>query len=175
MWSFALGGQFGFQQTALPGLPVGGGPFIEVRRDGTGPLAPALRLALLAAGSGTEETNRGRVELTLHLVRLTACPVRLPSASVFALRPCALLESGRLSGSGAGTDDPDSADVAWWGAGSALRGEARLRSWFTVELEAGAVFPLIRDRFVFGPEPARVGYAVPAVAGTFSAGLQFQL
>jgi hypothetical protein len=40
----------------------------------------------------------------------------------------------------------------------------------SLDAEAGLIFPLGRDRFVFGPEPAVSGYATPALAGTFSLG-----
>jgi hypothetical protein len=75
------------------------------------------------------------------------------------LQPCLRLEGGALSASSsAGLDGPVNAVRPWLAAGALGRAQLRV-GWLSLEAEAGAGLPLVRDTFVF--EPRVVSYQAP--------------
>jgi hypothetical protein len=162
--------QVGSFMSALPGVPVGFGVFLGVSAWPATVFAPLLRWGYVAAGKGTADTERGDVQVSLGMARGLGC-VFAWRASIVALRPCAFFELGHLDGAGENTTLPTTEAAAWRSLGTLARAEFRISSMVSLDAEAGLVFPLARDRFVFGPPPPVVGFAVPPVAGSFSLGL----
>jgi len=156
--------------TALPETPLGFGAFLGVAAWPETVFAPVLRWGYVAAGDGTNETERGDVRVSLGTARGLGC-VFAWKTDLVTLRPCTLFELGSIAGSGQNTTLPATETVAWRSVGVLGRGELRLNSILSLEAEAGLVFPLSRDRFVFGPAPPVVGFEAPAVTGTISLGL----
>jgi hypothetical protein len=164
------GVQTGSFMTALPETPLGFSVFLAVSAWQASVFAPVLRWGYVAAGTGRSETERGDVLVSLGTMRGLGC-VFAWKASPLTLRPCALFELGSLKGRGDNTTQAATETIAWRSLGILARAELRAFPWLSVDAEAGAVFPLSRDRFVFGPEPATVGFAPPVVTATLSLGL----
>jgi len=156
--------------TALPEAPFGLAAFVAVSAWQATLLAPALRWGYAASGTGRSETERGDVLVSLGTMRGVGC-VFAWKASHVTLRPCALFELGSLKGRGDNTSEATTETISWRSLGVLARAEFRTLSWLSVDAEAGAVFPLSRDRFVFGPDPSAVGYAPPVVTATLSVGV----
>jgi hypothetical protein len=156
--------------TALPGSSLGFAGFLELRAWRGSLAAPLLRLGYVSAGSGVDSTERGDAQVGLATFRAVGCVLEWPRDSRVSLRPCAVWELGRLSGSGEQTSEGSKANVTWQSVGALGRATFEIFPLVSVDAEAGLIFPLVRDRFVFGPEPVVTGYATPALGGTFSLG-----
>lgn len=156
--------------TALPQVPLGVAGFVEVSSVNEGLLRPRLRLGIVDAGAGETRTERGSVRVSLVTSRALFCPLAW-QRSRFTLTPCAMFELGSLKGRGEQTLNRGEAAVLWRSAGVSARAALELAPAVALEAEAGLVFPLLRDRFVFGPSPVLAGFETPATAGTFSLGI----
>jgi len=163
----AQGGEF---FTALPNSPLGFASFLELRAWRSSTVAPLLRVGYVSVGSGVGDTERGRARVSLTTLRTLGCVLQWPRDSALSLRPCAVWELGRLHGSGEETVSGSTAHVFWQSVGALGRASFEIFPLVSIDAEAGLIFPLRRDRFVFGPEPVVSGYANPAFAGTLSLG-----
>jgi hypothetical protein len=154
-----------------PGPPLGGEPFVAVDREGDVFAGPELRLSALIMQSGTVTTNVGTATLTLRAVALEACPLRLALGAQAAFRPCAGAQVGELEGFGKGSmlTQPRSASFPWYGTYVVGRIDATFLRILLVEAGAGAIIPLRRDSFYFGPNTPI--YGVPAAGAVASAGV----
>jgi len=108
--------------------------------------------------------------VSLATMRTVGCVLAWPHELPFRLQPCAVWELGRLRGSGEATIAGSTASVTWHSVGALGRATLEIVPLVSVDAEAGVIFPLQRDRFVFGPAPVVSGYATPALAATFSLG-----
>jgi hypothetical protein len=154
----------------LPEPSLGFGGFLELRAWGESFVAPLLRVGYVAAGDGTVRTTRGNARVTLATMRTVGCVLAWPRERRFKLQPCALWELGRLQGRGEQTSASSTATVAWHSLGALGRATLELFPLVSLDADAGLIFPLKRDRFVFGPAPVVSGYAIPAAAATFALG-----
>jgi len=162
--------QVGVFFTALPSTPLGFAGFLELRAWRGSVAAPLLRLGYVSAGSGVESTQRGDAHVGLETFRAVGCVLEWPRAAQVSLRPCAVWELGQLSGSGEQTTAGSQVASTWHSLGALGRATFEVFPLVSVDAEAGLIFPLVRDRFVFGPAPNVTGYAAPALGGTFSLG-----
>jgi hypothetical protein len=164
----------GAMSTAMPGLAA----YVEVAREASTPFAPSLRLGFQHA-TYPDNTTVGGVDgvsgfpvatvsttFTRDVGRLDACPVRWAStpawsASVLSAQPCARLDAGVLRAEGSSAS-ARSAHFPWVAPGALLRLRWSEPRWF-VDAEAGAVFPLVRERFTYAP--GFLVHEVPGAAG----------
>jgi len=156
--------------TGLPGSPLGFAGFLELRAWRRSFVAPLLRLGYVSAGSGVDSSERGDAHVALATFRALGCVLEWPREAWVSLRPCAVWELGQLSGSGEQTTAGTKATATWHSLGALGRATFEVFPLVSVDAEAGLIFPLVRDRFVFGPEPSVTGYATPALGGTVSLG-----
>jgi len=157
--------------TALPDSPLGFAGFLELSAWRGSIAAPLLRLGYVSAGSGVESSERGEAHVALETFRAVGCVLEWPRAARMSLRPCAIWELGRLSGRGEQTASGSKASATWHTLGALGRASFEVFPLVSLDAEAGLIFPLIRDRFVFGPAPVTPGYVTPAVGATVSLGL----
>jgi hypothetical protein len=153
--------------------------YVEVIRDVPEGLAPALRLGVEAvSGSGgvaVDQTGyaNGFAKLSRQVLRADGCPLRLVaarpwSASTFELWGCARFDAGRVSVVDPNQPAPPDTQRAWVAAGAIghVRWVARRLFFY---LEGGAMFPLVRARFVV--QPSWTVYEIPAMTGAGGLGV----
>jgi hypothetical protein len=123
-----------------------------------------------ATASGTH----GSAELEWLAGQLSACPFAEQATSRWDIRGCALLQLGRLRGTGYQTVSPAARSILWSGGGLQLEGRFDLLGPLWLGWEAAMVFPFTRERFYL-EAPEETLHRVPAVAGSFGlgAGLRF--
>jgi hypothetical protein len=93
---------------------------------------------------------------------LAVCPLRLDLARPLSFRPCAAFSAGSLEADGANVTAPVSRTRPWLSAeavGRLVWGPVR---FLAVEIEGGALAPILRESFFF--EPGFPIYEAPAVA-----------
>jgi hypothetical protein len=170
-WSFRPSFGAGARVTTATGPGWSLGPSLELgleaERDGR--RGPALRLAFERVSSPTETTRAGDADFTTTLGRLSLCPLRLPTTGALFAAPCAGFELGELHGEGTRTTGPDEASLLWLAADPFVSLAYRPLRILSVELEAGAVFPLVRGRFIFAP--ALPVFSIPIAGFGARAGL----
>jgi hypothetical protein len=107
------------------------------------------------------------------MARLEACPTLFQVARSLALVPCAAGEVGRLSARGSASNIvPISAERWWVAAGITAALHLRQGPWFA-RLGAYALFPAIRDKFVF-QDPDQDIHRPSALVSGASLGLGFE-
>ncbi len=168
-----LGAQASVARLVAPHLNVGGALAVRLRLEQKRLLSPSLGLSLLHTDNGLFESSR-HVSLQLSGLGLSLCPLRVKPVPRLRLEPC-------LSGLGArlharGRDLPEARQVtrSWWGAGALARAALELQARLSVEVEAGALIPLISRSFVALPNETSLG-ATPAVAPFANLGITYVL
>ncbi len=169
-WTFGTFASGGVRSGTSPVLAPMVGASIEVRRTGDAWIAPRFRMSGLHAWSESTSTQ-GTMKYQLMTSAVDACVVQLPLHRERAsLCPIARLEigsqravgiegQGRGAGSGAGL---------WLAASGMVRAQTTIARGLTLELDAGALFPLVRNEIVRGID-STVSYSIPAVAWTAAA------
>jgi hypothetical protein len=145
--------------------------FLEARLERSSPLAPSARLSLSGAASSSVDAPPGSATFRLLAAALDACPLEVRFAPALRATPCAFVELGVLTGSGAGVDLPDVKSRRW----VALGGSARL-TWILLgslflEAHGRLEAPLARDTFVLAAPERVVVHTVPAVLGSAELGV----
>lgn len=132
---------------------------------------------LLGVYWGRDDVPVGQREGRAHFERwssyLVGCPLRFPRETALALRPCASLDVGRISGQGLRVNDAEESAALLASAGMDVRLE-----WSILErLELGALFggavALSRPRFYFSPEITALEVAPGGLRMGASASLSF--
>jgi len=155
-YRFALGLQLGLRSGIAPGLSPGGGVFGEVSRR---PGGPGLRLSLsLDYGTGdtrglpvTAIVYGGRVEVHAWSWRWSA----------LSLAPCVGIDLGLLEASAGEASGGRRDRGAWAAAGGHLRASLEVGESLALELQLGAVAPLVR--YSLGAVDGRDLYRIDAV------------
>jgi hypothetical protein len=90
------------------------------------------------------------------------------------LEPCVAASAAQLRASGRDLPDAISVTRSWWAAGAV--GRVALSPWagFSLEVEGGALLPLVERRFVVEPSGRSLG-TTPTVAPFVTAGLAHAL
>lgn len=157
--------------TALADLVLSGRVFGEISfgEDGRGFVAPAFRLAASRSLDRDRMPAIGTASLHWTQAALEGCPLRFLLVPTLAARPCVGISGGVLNAEGTVAGAARQRSRPW----SSLSAHGRL-SWepsstFSLEIEAGAVLPLVRETFFF--EPSVPVYEAPIVAFLGRAGL----
>jgi hypothetical protein len=144
---------------------------IEVVLEREELFAPSLRLSGYNVLGNEVTTAIGKARFDWTLARVSLCPLRW-SVAFLAIRPCALVDVGRLHSEGYDTSRPEEHASFWAALGAAARAEVRPHRILAIEVELGASFPLSNERFFF--DPAVDAYEVnPGVYGLVGIGLRF--
>jgi hypothetical protein len=117
----------------------------------------------------------GSARFSFAGARLRGCAPSWALGGAFELRPCALVEAGALFALGY-IDDPKSQVDPWLAAGAAVRLSRTMGSG-ALRLEAGPVFPIVRNQYVFGPAegPNTRAHEVPWVGLYLALGGSLQI
>jgi hypothetical protein len=125
-----------------------------------------LEVALQSTLEQSRTAASGIASFDWTALSLLACPLRFPTRGAVGARPCAVVELGELTGVGLSTERGAKAGMLWLAPGAVLRLEAPLSGRLTLELGAGIVTPLVRDRFYFEPRSEEnVALKVPIWGG----------
>jgi hypothetical protein len=152
----------GVAPTAMIGIPV----FLEARQL----LGQrSWRVGFAYAASDTTAAN-GRASFSWMAAHLQLCPVGVERHRTFLLESCAWFEVGGLSAAGAVVANPRAETRLWLAPGILGRVRWRVSPRVFTEIEIGAGFPLIRDRFYFGPADTTI-HQVPWLTETGRIGL----
>jgi hypothetical protein len=151
----------GFVGTAgvAPQPMYGGQVFAELGvRPGRRWFAWAARLNLRHVRREGLEFAEGNAHFRLSTAGAELCPFRVPVPTL-ELGPCLTGELGLLEAEGTENAAPQQSQRAWTALGALLRAGVALDR-VGLEVSAGAVAPLRRDRFLIGPEIGRVDFLV---------------
>lgn len=162
-WRWALGAHGG--AVAADGIAPRLGAFVDTAARRT-----ALRLWIFGAES-TRAGGPGDARIRWLGGRLDGCPAAAATERV-ALRSCATLEGGVLSGVGRGVEAAREITRPWIAAGLAARLEWTAADALRLEVEVGAAAPFVRDGFRF--DPSQPLYETPVIVGHTSAGVGFR-
>jgi hypothetical protein len=156
---------------AAPGPVLDVAAFADIARDPNAFLAPAFRLSVHRTSQADVDVTQTTASFVWTFARAEACPWRFDLARSLALRPCALVDGGALSGDGGGGVGFRAATHLrpWVAAGSLGRLEWVLVGPLALEAEGGLTVPLLRETFAF--DSAVNVYTPPAVVGFGSLGL----
>ena len=166
-WRFDFSGEGTMSTGAVPSLDPGLAAYLELLDEIPSFFAPSIRLGVeISAKQGfAAADNVSRLVARLDACSFRAAATRPWSDDALTLEPCARIDVGRV-------------DLQSWATGAQTRTErpwvapaALLRLRWTspgvfVELEGGALFPLIRDHFSVDGS----SFAVPPIGATTGLG-----
>jgi hypothetical protein len=101
------------------------------------------------------------------------CPLRYAVAESLALRPCASVELGRISGSGRSVGAPAQSAALLASAGLEARLEWRMSEHVQLGAHLGGVLAISRPRFFFAPDYTALAVPALGMRTGASAGLSF--
>lgn len=104
---------------------------------------------------------------------VVGCPLRFPRSGPVAVRPCADLDLGRVTGEGRGARDLARSSALLATAGTELRLEWSILEHIELGAMLGGVVTLSRPRFFFVPEVTALSVAPFGARGGASASLSF--
>jgi hypothetical protein len=144
--------------------------FVELGREQPVALrrwTPSVRLGFERGFGASAQVPAGGAEFTWTTGRVDGCAA-LSAAPAFAFGQCLGFDAGDLQGVGK-IAHPRDASRMWLAVEGLARGRLKVGSPLFLEVEAGAVVPLLRYTFVF--DPGTYIYAVPAIGAKGSAGI----
>jgi hypothetical protein len=153
----------GIAPTVAPGAAFG----LLVLDPSPTVFAPALGADGEFASATAVRSELGTASFTWLAGRLWGCPLRYQSTS-FALRPCASFDAGFVRARGDEAFRARTQTAPWVAAGPLARLDWMASRIASFVFQAGAVFPLSRDSYVFLPDD--VVHEVPVVALSASVG-----
>jgi hypothetical protein len=126
----------------------------EVAVDGSGILAPEVRIGGSLTESRSLSTNDGTGVLMWSRGLIEVCPLRFQLAATLDVRPCVTSAGGGLhvQGHGTGTSKPPTTQP-WFEVGGAALMEWTLIGPLVLQGEAGVSLPLARETFYFAQSP----------------------
>lgn len=161
-WRGEAGFMAGATGGVAPSVAPFYGPWLGWEPSATGSWRPELRLAALV-GRATAATNAGHASFTWTAARAALCIPHLALGEQLDAAPCLLADAGRVHGAGYATDHPQTQNATWLALGLQAMVSWTLDDTLIVSAQAGAVSPLIRDRFLF--LPSTPVHRLPGLAG----------
>ncbi|RYZ05833.1 MAG: hypothetical protein EOO73_18140 [Myxococcales bacterium] len=172
-WQWQAGAQASLGQMVAPHLQAGGALLGRARWERQRPLSPSFTLSLGHSRNELFESSR-HAGVALTGVSLSGCPVSLWLGTAVRLEPCLTASAAELKASGRDLPAAASVSRSWWGAGALARVSVSAWSGLSLEVEGGALVPLIERRFVVEPSGRSLG-STPDVAPFVTAGLAHAL
>jgi hypothetical protein len=115
-------------------------------------MAPSFRVSLGYATHNGFVVEGGTAHFAYAGANAEMCPLRLPPAKNLVFRPCVMADFGFVVARGSETLNPRSAVRPWADIGTGARLAWMLGGDIGVELDVGCMFPISRDRFLFGTD-----------------------
>jgi len=150
-WHVSAGAELAVSQGAAPSVLPVGEVFVGASRAESA-WSWDTRVALGYAAPTSADVPLGRAEFGLVFARADDCPWTARWARQFAASPCVSFEAGRLHAEGIAGPvivAPNQATVWWLAPGVRARLDWNLGDVWFAEAGIGALFPLIRESFVF--------------------------
>jgi len=178
-WRVGLSSEGTLSGGASPSLLLGIAIYAELAHGSRSVFSPTLRLGVetTAPGSGTvasesSQLNAPSITFSRRVARADVCPFRFSmrqawSSDALSADACARLDVGVLEAESSENPGPPHTHYAWVASGALVR-IRWVASWLFFDVEGGAMVPLVRERFDFGP--AAQVFEVPAVAGVMGIG-----
>ena len=159
LW-WAAGASAALTGGVAPRPSLSEGLFLELGRGRNPGLSANVRLAGVHA-HGSVTARAGSADFDLLALRVASCPYRVGAR--VALSGCASFDLGRLQGRGSHTLAAQSRSATWLGPGGFVDAELQVLPGLRLQLELGALLPLARDSFYFGPD--ETVHRIPTLAG----------
>lgn len=168
---FELGAQAALAQMVTPHVNVGGNVLARARLDRG--FEASLSVALLHTRNELFQSSR-HAALRVTGISLTACPAQLTLLGVLRIEPCLSGTGAQLEAIGRELPVTHSVKRSWWGVGGL--GRASVSPWqgVSLEVEGGALVPLVDRELVVMPSGASLG-ATPAFAPFANVGVSYAL
>lgn len=167
---YVAGGSLGVLGGIGPALAPSAGAFVEVERKYRS-LSSALRFGVEGAWT-TSDLRGGTQTYEWIAAALRVRPIELDLSPHLALAPWAGFQVAGHRGTTRDVRSPSSSTALWLAPtlGAAIRYD--LAAHVGLELQAGAVFPLLRTRYFLAPNSTI--FEVPAVSAAASLGLRIR-
>jgi hypothetical protein len=128
-------------------------------------IAPSLRASLGVATHAGFVVDGGTAHFTFAATNIEICPLRIPPGGPLVLRPCIMADVGLVFASGSDALNARGAARPWADLGAGGRLEWMFGSRLGMDLDVACMFPVWRDRFLFGSRSFhRVAWAGGVVA-----------
>lgn len=163
-WTIGAGGEVAALSNAVVALRIFGELDVGGRL-----FAPSIRIAATRTIPVDRAAPIGSAALTWTTGGVEISPLRLDLASTIVARPCAGVAVGVLDAAGAGIATPRSETRAWFAATVHGRLVWAVAPALAIELEGGAILPILRESFFF--DPNILVYRAPAISGFGRLGL----
>lgn len=165
-WSSAVG----LAYVRAPRDALGARVDAQIARSVTDRIAPALRLSWGFADFDTVPPNGGEASFRFETARASGCALVDLAPAPFTVAPCLGLDIGALTAKSRNVPQAGQSSTPWSAMSGVLRASWSLRSWLSLEGEAGLLVPFTRPTFAL-TEPVRIVYRVPNVLFSAGAGL----
>lgn len=172
-WQWEAGAQASLGRMVAPHLQAGGGLLGRARWERPSAFSPSLTLSLSHTRNELFESSR-HVGMALTGLSLAICPFSLRLHAAVRVEPCAAASAAELKASGRELPAAATVSRAWWGAGALARVSVSPWSGLSLEVEGGALVPLVERHFVVEPSGRSLG-STPEVAPFVTAGLSHAL
>ncbi len=172
-WQLEAGAQASLGQMVTPHLQAGGALLGRARWERSSTVSPSFTLSVSHTRNELFESSR-RAGMALTGVSLAACPLSLPLASGVRLDPCITASVAELRASGRELPAATTVSRSWWGAGALARVSVSPWTGFSLEVEGGALVPLVERHFIVEPSGRSLG-STPDIAPFVTAGLAHAL
>lgn len=171
--SVEAGAQAALARMVAPHLNVGGGLVARARWQRDELFSPSLTISALHTRNELFESSR---HAAVHVtgVSLVVCPIAVRPSRRLRVEPCWITTGAELRALGRELELEQSVSRSWWGTGALARLAFEPSSRFAVELEGGALLPLVDRRFVALPSRTSLG-STPALAAIATAGVVYAL
>ena len=164
LWTFRAGlGAWAIGAIAPEPL-FGGRASAEMLNLGPGVFAPSFRTSFGYATHAGFVVDGGTAHFGYAGTSLEICPVRFPAGGSILFRPCVMADLGFVFARGSDALNPREETRPWADFGAGGRLEWMFSRRIGLDLDVDCIFPIWRDRFLFGPRAfhrvARVGGVV---------------
>ena len=169
----AVGAHTEIVSAMAPGPVIGFPMFLDVaiRREST--FAPSFRFAFVPTLTVTRTNDVGSAHFRWMMGRLEICPLQLVLSRSMRALPCSRVDAGLVSAAGELVGESNALSRPWAAVGATVRFGWTFAAPLTLELEAGAVVPLTRDKFFFQPNTEIYRFRSAGALGSLGLALRF--
>jgi hypothetical protein len=148
-WSWSAGVQATMTSAPAPEPLFGGRIVVESTRKGPAFWSPAIRVAVGGALPRSIENNDGTTRFRWGSSEVEGCFFQWSLAVATAIGPCGAIDVGLLDVTASNGTTHRESTRPWLSGGASQRIAWFPASTLALEVQGGAIFPVIRDRFHF--------------------------
>jgi hypothetical protein len=150
LWTFRAGLAAWGVGAIAPEPLLGARASVELLNLAARVVAPSFRVSLGYATHAGFVVDGGTANFAHASTSVQVCPLRLPPAGPLVLRPCFMTDVGFVFAQGSDALNPRGATRPWADIGIGGRMEWMLSRRLGLDLDVACMFPIWRDRFLFG-------------------------